>query len=263
MTNAKNIAPAKAAGLTVNKITTGDVDGVYIWDRGGKIVKALGNVKVRQALNYAFDKNAIVKTAKQGYGQPTTQVFNKATAAYDTALDSRYTYDPAKAKQLLAEAGYPSGFDVTVPDLSSVFPDAQAAMEQELKDIGVRVKVDKVPVNQLIGALLAGKYPLSYFSLASFRAWDTIVIQLMKNSLWNPLKYDDPKATALIEKAQSTPPGAAQDAIFKQLNAYTVEQAWNAPWTQVQNAYVTTNGIAVTPFVFAPVPPIYNFKQVG
>jgi peptide/nickel transport system substrate-binding protein len=263
MSNAKNIAPAKAAGMTVNKITTGDVDGVYIWDRGGKIVKALGNVKVRQALNYAFDKNAIIKTAKQGYGQPTTQVFNKATAAYDASLDSKYTYNPQKAKQLLAEAGYPNGFDVTVPDLSPVFPDAQAAMVQQLKDIGVRVKVDKVPLNQLINALLAGKYPLSYFTLASFRPWDTAVIELMKDSLWNPLKYDDPQASALIEKAQSTAPGPEQDAILRQLNQYTVDQAWNAPWTQVESAYITTKGNEVTPFVFAPVPPIYNFKQVA
>jgi peptide/nickel transport system substrate-binding protein len=263
MTNAKNIAPAKSAGLTVNRITTGDVDGVYIWDRGGKMVKALGNVKVRQALNYAFDKNAIVKTAKQGYGEPTTQVFNKATPAFERSLDSKYTYDPKKAKQLLAEAGYPNGFDVTVPDLSSVFPDAQAAMTQELKDIGVRVKTDRLPVTQVINALIAGKYPLSYFSLASFRPWDTIVIQQMKSSLWNPLKYDDPKAQALIDKAQATPAGAAQDALFKQLNTYVVDQAWNAPWTQVQNAYVTTKGIEITPFVFAPVPPIYNFKQTG
>jgi peptide/nickel transport system substrate-binding protein len=263
MTNAKNIAPAESAGLTVNKQTPGDVDGVYIWDRGGKMVPALGNVKVRQALNYAFDKNAIVKTAKQGYGEPTTQVYNKDTAAFDTSYDGKYSYDPAKAKQLLAEAGYPNGFDVTVPDLSPYFPDAQAAMEQELKDIGVRVKVDKVPAAQLINALLAGKYPLSFFQLASFRPWDTVVIQQMKSSLWNPLHYDDPKADALIQKAQSTPAGPEQDALFKQLNAYTVDQAWNAPWTQVQNAYVTTKGIEVTPFVFAPVPPIYNFKQTG
>jgi len=263
MTSLKNVAPAQSAGLTITKFTSGDVDGVYIWDRGGKMVKALGNVKVRQALNYAFDKNAIVKTAKQGYGEPTTQVFNKSTAAFDTSLDTKYTYDPAKAKQLLAEAGYPNGFDVTIPDLSSVFPDAQAAMVQELEDVGVKVKVDKLPVTQVINALLAGKYPMSYFSLASFRPWDTTVIQLQKTSLWNPLKYDDAKADSLIKQAQVAPAGAQQDALLKQLNDYTVTQAWNAPWTQVENAYVTTKGIEVTPFVFAPVPPIYNFKQTG
>ena len=263
MTNAKNIAPAQASGLKVNKFTSGDVDGVYIWDRGGKQVKALGNLQVRQALNYAFDKAAIIKTAKQGYGQPTTQVFNKSTAAYDPSLDSKYTYDPAKAKQMLADAGYPNGFEVTIPDLSSVFPDAQAAMTQQLKDVGVKVKTDPIPVNQLINALLAGKYPLSYFSLASFRPWDTTVIQLTKDSLWNPLKYADPKAAALIKQAQSTPAGPQQDALFKQLDAYTVDQAWNVPWTQVQNAYVTAKDVQVEPFSFAPVPPIYNIKPAA
>jgi peptide/nickel transport system substrate-binding protein len=261
--NQKNVAPARSAGLTIIKFTPGDVNGIFIWDRGGKIVKALGNVKVRQALNYAFDKNAIVKTAFQGYGEPTTQVFGKSGAAFDPSLDSRYTYDPAKAKQMLAEAGYPNGFDVTVPDLSSVFPDAQAAMVQELQAIGVKVKVDKIPFSQLQSGLLSGKYPLALFALSSFRPWDTIVIQLQKTSLWNPLHYDDPKADALIQKAQSTPAGAAQDALFKQLNTYVVEQAWNAPWMQVQDAYATTKGIEVTPFVFASVPPIYNFKQTG
>jgi peptide/nickel transport system substrate-binding protein len=263
MTNVKNAAPAKAAGLTVNRITTGDVDGVFIWDRGGKMVPALGSVKVRQALNYAFDRDAILKTVKQGYGEPTTQVFNQATAAFDSSLDSNYSYDPARAKQLLAEAGYSNGFDVTVPDVSPANPDGQAAMEQQLKDIGVRVKLDKIPPTQLLDALLAGKYPMSWFSLGSFSPWDTISKQLQKNSPWNPLKYTDAKAQALIDKAQSTAPGPAQDALYKQLNDYTVEQAWNAPWTQVQAAYVTTKGIEVTPFVFAAVPPIYNFKPVG
>ena len=67
----------------------------------------------------------------------------------------------------------------------------------------------------------------------------------MKDSLWNPLKYADPKAAALIKQAQSTPAGAEQDALFKQLDAYTVDQAWNVPWTQVQNAYVTAKDVEV------------------
>jgi peptide/nickel transport system substrate-binding protein len=262
ITNLKNVAPAKGAGLNVTTITPGDVDGVYIWDRGGKIVPALGKVQVRQALNYAFDKQAIIKTAKQGLGTPTTQVFNPVTAAYDKSLDGKYTYDPAKATQMLAQAGYPNGFNVTIPDLSSVFPDAQAAMTQQLQDIGVKVKLDRVPLPQLIPALLGGKYAMSYFSLASFRPWDTIVIQSKKDSLWNPLKYDDPKATALIDKAQSAT-GPEQDQLFKQLNSYMVDQAWNAPWTTVQNAYATTKGVEFTPYVFAPVPPIYNFRQAS
>ncbi|WP_328685719.1 ABC transporter substrate-binding protein [Streptomyces sp. NBC_00343] len=262
LASAKNVAPAKSSGLTVTKYTSGDVEGVYIWDREGKIVKALGDVRVRQALNYAFDRSTIVRTAKQGLGKATTQIFNPGGSAFDSSLDSTYSYDPAKAKQLLAEAGYPHGFSVTVPDVSSVFPDQQAAMVQQLEDIGIKVKVDKIPVTQFVSALLAGKYPLSYMTLASFRPWDTIQIEVAKSALWNPLHSSDPKVTDLITKAQSAT-GAVQDALFKQLNTYLVDQAWNAPWDSVENTYATTKNVTFTPQTFAAVPPIYNFKPAG
>jgi peptide/nickel transport system substrate-binding protein len=262
LTNAQNIAPAKSSGLTVTEYTPGDVEGLYIWDRGGTIVKALGDVRVRQALNYAFDRDAIVKTAKQGLGEPTAQVFNPTGSAFDASLNQKYTYDPTKAKQLLAEAGYPNGFEVTMPDVSAVFPSQQALMTQQLADIGVKVKIDKIPVDQLISSLLAGKYAMSYFVLASFRPWDTIVIQGQKDSLWNPLKYSDPTVDGLIQQAQSAT-GDAQAALFKQINTTMVDQAWNAPWDFVENAYVTTKGVTVAPQAYAAVPPIYNFKPAS
>ncbi|MEV1063642.1 ABC transporter substrate-binding protein [Streptomyces sp. NPDC050263] len=262
LASAKNVAPAKSSGLNVTEYTSGDVEGVYIWDREGKIVKALGDVRVRQALNYAFDRSTIVKTAKQGLGKATTQIFNPASSAFDSSLDSTYSYDPAKAKQLLTEAGYPNGFSVTVPDVSAVFPDQQAAMIQQLEDIGIKVKVDKIPVTQFVNALIAGKYALSYMTLASFRPWDTIQIEVAETALWNPLHTEDAKVTDLIDQARSAT-GAAQDALFKELNTYLVDQAWNAPWDSVESTYATTKNVTFTPQAFAAVPPIYNFKPTG
>jgi peptide/nickel transport system substrate-binding protein len=262
ITNPKNIAPARGSGLKVTEYVPGDVEGLYIWDRGGKIVKALGDVRVRRALNYAFDRNAIVKAAKRGLGTPTTQVFNPAGSAFDTALNSTYTYDPAKARQLLAQAGYPNGFEVTMPDFSAVFPDQQAVMTQQLAAIGVKVKIDKVPSDQLINVLLSGKYAVSYFTLASFRPWDTIQIQVRKDSLWNVLHYEDPKVTDLVAKAQAAT-GERQTALFKELNAYLVDQAWNAPWDFVENAYATTKGVKITPRTYGAVPAIYDFRPVA
>ncbi|MFD4601128.1 ABC transporter substrate-binding protein [Streptomyces sp. NPDC058464] len=262
LTSAKNIAPAQGSGLKITKYTSGDVEGVYIWDREGKQVKALGDVRVRQALNYAFDRSAIVKTAKQGMGQSTTQVFNPAGPAFDGSLDTKYTYDPAKAKKLLAEAGYPNGFSVTMPDFSTFFPDQQAAMTQQLEDIGIKVKIDKIPTSQVLTALLSGKYPISYMTLASFRPWDTIRLEVASDALWNPLHTSDPKVTALIAKAQKAT-GSAQDALFKEINTYLVDQAWNAPWDSVQNAYATNKNVTFTPQTYSAVPPIYNFKPAG
>lgn len=224
----------------------------------GKIVPALGKLKVRQALNYAFDKQAIIKTAKTGLGEPTTQLFAPGEEGYDASLDTKYSYDPAKAKKLLAEAGYPNGFSVTLPDLSALFPQEQAALTQSLKDIGIKVKLDNLPSDQIFSSMLAGKYALSYFKLGAPNPWDKVQLELTKNSTWNPFKYDDPKADDLISQI-SKATGAERTALFKELNTYVVDQAWDAPWTPTVNAYATAKDVKVTPQPGINFPPIYNF----
>ncbi|MFC8432474.1 ABC transporter substrate-binding protein [Streptomyces sp. NPDC057253] len=256
------VATVKGRGLSVVTYQPGDVEGLYIWDRAGKKVPALGKVKVRQALNYAFDKQAIIKSAKTGLGTPTTQVFAKGEDGYQAALDDTYSYDPAKAKKLLAEAGYPNGFSVTVPDMSSIFPQEQAALTQSLKDIGIKVKLDTLPSDQIFSAMLSGKYAMSYFKLGAPTSWDKIQLQLTKKSTWNPFKYDDPKADDLIDRiGQAT--GAERTSLMTQLNSYVVDQAWNAPWDVLANAYATAKDVKVTPQPGSQYPPIYNYEPAA
>ncbi|MGW2051346.1 ABC transporter substrate-binding protein [Streptomyces sp. NPDC001858] len=262
ITTPKNVAVAKSGGLNVLQYPPGDVAGVYIWDRGGKISAPLGKLKVRQAINYAFDRDSFIKSVYGGIGKPTAQVFNPISTAYDASLNDVYPYDPAKAKALLAEAGYPNGFSVDVPDLSAIFPEAQAAMVQSLADIGIKCKLVTIPPGQTINQLLAGKFAISYFSLASFRSWDTVTIQAKPDSLWNLFKNSDPKLTALIDSAQKST-GDSQTAGFKEIDKYLVEQAWNAPWANVENSYAHAKDVKVTAQAFTPVPGIYNFTPAG
>ena len=258
----KNVAPLKSGGVNILNYPPGDISGVYIWDRGGKVDKPLGNLKVRQAINLAFDREAIVKGVYLGLGKPTEQVFNPASTAYIESLSSQYRYDPAKAKSLLAEAGYPNGFEVKSPDLSAFFPEAQAAMTEQLAAVGIKLKLVNVPANQVINQLLAGKFGISFFQLASYQSWDTTVIQLKPDSLWNVFKYSEPKVTALIKKAQ-VQTGDEAAATFKELNTYITDQAWNAPWTTVENAYAYSKKVAVVPQAFTPTPYLYNFKPAS
>lgn len=256
------VATVKGRGLSVVTYQPGDVEGLYIWDRAGKKVPALGKVKVRQALNYAFDKAAIVKSAKTGLGTPTTQLFAKGEDGYDAALNDTYSYDPAKARKLLKEAGYPNGFSVTIPDLSANFPQEQAALTQSLKDIGIKVKLDALPGDQIFSAMLSGKYAMSYFKLGAPTAWDKVQLQLTKTSTWNPFKYDDPKADDLIARIGDAT-GAARTSLMTQLNTYVVDQAWNAPWDVVANAYATAKDVKVTPQPGSQYPPIYNYEPAA
>ncbi|MEU4227756.1 ABC transporter substrate-binding protein [Nonomuraea sp. NPDC026600] len=255
----QRVKTVQDAGMKTVVYSSGDIEGLFIWDRAGKKVPALGNLKVRQALNHAFDRQSIVKTVKMGLGKATTQVFDPDQPAYDASLDERYPYDPAKAKRLLAEAGYPDGFSVTMPDMASLFPQQQAALTQALQNIGVKVTLQNLPTNQIFTTMLSGKYPMSFFKLGAPSDWGTVQLQLKKNATWNPAKYEDPKVDALISRIESAT-GAPRAALMKQLNAYVVDQAWHAPWDVIRYVFATTKNVTVTPQPGFQYPPIYNFK---
>lgn len=252
----------KAGGLKIDTVSPGVVEGLYIWDRKGTIVPALADVRVRQALNYAFDSAAIVKIAKKGLGTPTTQSFSSVSEAYVPELDKTYKYDPAKAKALLAEAGYANGFDVVMPDISSLFPEMQAAMVEQLGNVGVRVKLDKIPFDQFMPSILAGKYAMSYFKTGGSDPWITIQLIAAKQGTWNPLHFEDQRVTDLMSKITNST-GSDQASAYKELNTYLVDQAWNAPWDVVQDAYASSKNVEVTMNPYYNTPPLYNFKPAG
>jgi peptide/nickel transport system substrate-binding protein len=259
----KQAEPLKGAGLTVEKYSTGDIDGIYIWDRDGTMVPALKDVRVRQAINMAFDRDAIITSVAGGLGTKTEQIFNEDASAFDATLDDTYSYDVAGAKALLAEAGYPDGFEVAMPDLSSFFPAAQAAVTEGLQAIGITPKYDAVPADQLINDLLGAKWAMSYFVLASYRSWDSVQIQVKPTSLWNLFKSTDPQVETLIDTAQKALDETAQAAAFTELNTYLVQQAWNAPWSHRQAYYASSTKTKVTMRSFAPGPWLYDFTPAS
>jgi len=100
------------------------------------------DVRVRKALNYAIDKEAIVKNVLFGLGQVMDSVLPTYSLGYVRL--GPYPYDPAKAKELLSEAGYPNGFKVTLitPTGRYLFDKQVAeAIAQYLREVGLEVEV--------------------------------------------------------------------------------------------------------------------------
>ncbi|WCI07588.1 ABC transporter substrate-binding protein [Arthrobacter sp. OVS8] len=110
----KNGKQAEGAKM---KLAANEVDwqGLLLLDRDGAKNPALQNVKVRQAINHAFDRKTILDQVLLGQGTPTSQPFGKASGAWTEELENYYSYDPAKAKQLLKEAGYETGVTLKSP----------------------------------------------------------------------------------------------------------------------------------------------------
>lgn len=105
----------------------------------------LQDKRVRQALNYAVDKEAIARTIFRGYAQPTGQMAPPGSLLYDETIRP-YPFDVNRAKQLLAEAGYPNGFKVQGPiDYTRAFflPSLMQAVQSYLRDVGVEVGIEE------------------------------------------------------------------------------------------------------------------------
>jgi peptide/nickel transport system substrate-binding protein len=214
-----------------------DWSGIMLMDRLGSLNPALGKLEVRQAINHAVDRDAMLKAAVQGHGTVTGQIFPKDSPGFDPALDERYPYDPAKAKSLLAEAGYPDGFTLDMPLIQIGQAPVFDLMKQYLGDVGIKVKYTQLSINDTISAVLSAKYAASWFILQMDpTVWQQANFTYTESATWNPFHVADAKIAELVKVVQ-TGDEAAADQASKDLNAYLVEQAWFAPWYRIEGNY--------------------------
>ena len=111
----------------------------------------LRDIRVRQALSLAIDRQALADRAFDGQAIPATQLVPPGFGGYDDTLPV-LPYDPAKAKQLLAEAGYPEGFGMTIACTNNRYVADEKVCQvlgQMLERIGLRMKVETLPASML------------------------------------------------------------------------------------------------------------------
>lgn len=251
---------AKAAKLTALEWPV-DWSGLLLFDRDGAKVPAMGDVRVRQAINYAIDREALLKNVMMGGGDITSQVFGPDSGAYVKELDSYYTFDPEKARSLLAEAGYPKGFEMSAPLLPGVDV-VNNYVVQQLADVGIKVKLQSVPAPEYVSIIGRGDYPIAWFQLFQGTAWVAANQMLVPKTLYNPFRTNNPEVAALLEGVRTAgdDPGEAGPA----LNRYIVENAWFAPFYRIKQNYVyNADKVKVEPQVQMAVPSIYNYEPAS
>ena len=120
----------------------------------------LRKVALRQALNYAIDRPKLVRFLLNGMGYPAESGFvPKGLPSHDPAAVPGYTFDPAKARQLLADAGYPNGADL--PTLTLHSTDKYAAIsefiQKSFENIGVKLEIQNLQGGALRGQVYGVK----------------------------------------------------------------------------------------------------------
>lgn len=241
------------------KLAANEVDwqGLLLMDRDGTKNAPLKDVKVRQAINYAFDRKTILDQVMLGQGTPTSQPFGKASGAWTEGLENHYSYDPAKAKQLLKEAGYENGVTLEIPGIPN-FETQISVVKQQLADVGITLNVGAALTNTFTSDVAAQKYTTMYFSL--FQGEPTVAINqiISTKALYNPFKNADPELDAKIEAVRTG--GADAGKLAQDVNKYVVEQAWFAPLFRINQMYYHNSKVDVEPQIQQAVPSIYNYS---
>jgi peptide/nickel transport system substrate-binding protein len=197
----------------------------------------LKDPRVRQALNLAIDRKAMSTDILQDTGVPAEQYIPKTDVGYDSANDT-LTYQPNEAKNLLAAAGYPQGFSMTVAYPTSgsgnmVPGPMNDFLLANLKKIGVNVKLIPLEWSSLLGDFYAGKISAGADAVCvslGFLPADAWKISFDSKSLFNIGHLKDPVLDKRITQAYATFNEAEQAKAFQAINAQLVK---DAPWLVV------------------------------
>src|SRR6266850_2357186 len=186
--------PDYVAQLETNpKVTMLKQVGAHVWYLGiNNQRKPFDDKRVRQALNYAVNKDAIVRDVLKGTGAPSRGPVLPATWGADPGLKP-YPYDPERARKLLAEAGYPSGFSTSlwVPESGSGMQSPVAMstiIQSNLKAVGVNVTLQTMEWGTFLAKLRTKEQELFALSwMAGTEDPDMVMYPLLHSSQWTPV----------------------------------------------------------------------------
>lgn len=252
-------AAAKSAGLTVTSQAT-DSWGIVLADREGKKQPALGDVRVRQALNYAIDRKAIAKAVIGDYGTVATQWFGTQTDGHSKALEDAYPFDPEKAKKLLAEAGYADGFDLAVT-IAPVHPAMVQAVQGYLAEIGVKLTIDNS--GSFFTDVQAAKNPAYSLTYTMGDLYPVVGTIIAPTGALNPFHSSDSRINELYAQAASQPDAAARAADYQEIAQRISDQAWFLPVYYADAIVFSSKTVKVEQWSGEGIPWLYGLKPTS
>lgn len=189
------------------------------------------DARVRQAINYALDKQVFVDTIIEGRGQIANSYINSSIPGYDPDQEG-YPYDPEMAKQLLTEAGYPNGFDCKIYVNGDTRTRSAQVLQAQLAEIGINVEIFTYEWGALLDSLNAGEHEMFLlgWSNSSFDA-DSSTYQLFHSSnhgaTGNRAFLTDATVDQLIEEAAREMDDTKRNELYKELQTTLKDLA---PW---------------------------------
>lgn len=215
-------------GYTVAEGTMNLVQAVYL----NNAVKPFDNADVRRALSYAIDRQGVMDFIADGRGAAVGSSMYPAFEKYfRPELVDYYTYDVEKAKQLLADAGYPDGFemDITVPSNYQPHVDTAEVIAQQLKAIGVTVNIKSVDWETWLNNVYLGReYQSTVIGVdASMMTARAMLERFTSDSGSNFTNFNDPEYDSTFKEAVACTDDAKQVELYGKLQTILTQNAAN------------------------------------
>ncbi len=204
----------------------------------------LTDLRVRQAINYAIDREAVVKNLLKGNSKIVWSACFPSQFGCTEDV-KHYEYDPEKAKALLAEAGYPDGF--SIPFYAYRDQEYGEAVANYLNAVGIQTDFRMLQYSALRDLNMKGEVPLSFQTWGSFSINDAsaMVSQFFKHGELDDAR-DDQVLADLNVADSSMDPEARKEAYKKALQRIADEAYW-APMFSYNTNYVFSREVEYTP----------------
>jgi glutathione transport system substrate-binding protein len=241
-------------------LSLAESESVYtFWVAMNAQKKPFSDVRVRQAMNYAINKDAIIKAVLRGHGKPADSPLAPQVWGYTPV--KTYPYDPAKAKALLAEAGYPNGFKTLLRGVAQTDPkEIMVAIQGQLKQVGVDVEIAALPA----AALSADRFkPLEENrGEMDYAGWspstgdaDWGIRPLLTKDNWPPSNftigfYTNPKLEEQVKIALQTADPAKRKAAYAEAQKIIMDDCpWVFLWVNhvLGGSRANVSGISIQP----------------
>ena len=215
-------------GFDIHEGSMNLVQALYLNNK----VKPFDDVRVRQAMCYAIDKQAILDLAFEGYGSPIgSSMFPSFGKYYMPELENKYPHDEAKAKELLKEAGYPDGFDMSITVPSNYIPhvDTAQVLVEQLKKVGINATINQVEWNTWLSDVYTGRqYESTVIGVdASSLTADALLGRFYSKADNNFVNYSNEEYDRLYEESRKTLDDDKRTELIKQMETLLAEDAAN------------------------------------
>jgi peptide/nickel transport system substrate-binding protein len=236
--------PTEAAPLLErnNRVKLLEASGprAYFLGFNQRLETPLLDVKVRQAINHAINVQEIVDVIFEGRGRPLATLLTPEQFGYDPSIEP-FGYDPERARELLAEAGYGDGFEIDMESPTARYPkDAEVAqiIASQLGQVGITVNLDIQEWGGYVGQFRNEDGPPIYllgWSIPTFDP-DAILTPLLTDGVTYS-RFVDSELATMIDEARSTVDDQARAQLYSQIQERMKELAPMAFLYQLNELY--------------------------